>query len=77
MDGRSDFSRHLRLDRGYFADLTCEFALCIPSIICTLHSSPDSSAIAEQLTEADGDSRIAVVLVVLSPFMRFGRATCE
>ena len=34
-----------------------QFAFRIPSIICTLHSRPDPSAIAKQLTEPDSDGR--------------------
>jgi hypothetical protein len=55
--GRSIILRHLRFDCGYSLDLVGHFAFRIPSIICALHSRPDPSAIAEQLTEPDGNSR--------------------
>ena len=55
--GRFIFSRHFCFDCGYSLDLVGQFAFRIPSIICALHSRPDSSAIAEQLTEPDGDGR--------------------
>src|SRR6266550_6467200 len=55
--GRSIFSHHLRFDCGYSLDLVGQFAFRIPSIICALHSRPDPSTIAEQLTEPDGDGR--------------------
>ena len=55
--GGSVFSRHLRFDCRYSPDLVGQFAFRIPSIICALHSRPDPGAIAEQLTEPDGDGR--------------------
>ena len=55
--GRSIFLRRLRFDCRYSLDLIGHFAFRIPSIICALHSRPDPSAIAEQLTEPDGDGR--------------------
>jgi hypothetical protein len=54
---RSVFSRHFRFDCGYSPDLVGQFAFRIPSIICALHSRPDSGAIAEQFTEPDSNGR--------------------
>ena len=50
-------SCHLRLECRYSPDLVCQFAFCIPSVISALHPNPDPGAIAEQLTETDGDGR--------------------